>query len=290
MPTLSKNHADRLPSPARISGLIGVVHLAPMPGDPAHRGGGFAAVEAAALADARALAKGGVNALIVENFGSAPFVKGVAGDRLPPVQVAAMTRFIGAIAALDETQGLPIGVNCLRNDAASALGIAAALDAAFIRVNVHVGAMLTDQGLIEGEAAQTLRQRAALDVADRVAILADVLVKHAAPLGALDARTATHDTLERGLADGVIVTGEATGASVSEARLDLVREAAGGAPVYIGSGLTLERAMQLAPRCHGAIVGTALKVDGQVLAPVDLDRVRALAEAVSGLFLDTPRH
>ncbi|PIE18104.1 MAG: phosphorybosylanthranilate isomerase [Proteobacteria bacterium] len=277
-------------SPPQVRGLIGVVHLAPMPGDPTHAGGGFAAVEARALADARALAKGGVDAIIIENFGSAPFVKGVAGDRLPPVQVAAMSRFVRAIAAIDEVGGLPLGVNCLRNDASAALGIAAATDAAFIRVNVHVGAMMTDQGLIEGEAATTLRDRLALGASERVAILADVLVKHAAPLGALDARTATRDTLERGLADGVIVTGEATGASISNARLDLVREAAEGAPVYIGSGLTVESAAQLAPRCHGAIVGTALKVGGDIHAPVEVDRVRALADAVAGRFLATASH
>ncbi|MCK5798121.1 MAG: BtpA/SgcQ family protein [Deltaproteobacteria bacterium] len=276
------------PSPQHATprGVIGVVHLPAMPGDPGFSGrDGFSGVEEVALADARALIVGGVDALIIENFGSAPFVKGDAGQRLPAVYVAAMTRILRSIMDIDGATGLPVGVNCLRNDAPAALGIAAACGAAFIRVNVHVGAMVTDQGLIEGEAANTLRQRAALGAAGDVAILADVLVKHAAPLAPISAEAVTRDTIERGLADGVIVSGEATGAPVSAAHLDEVREAAGDTPVYIGSGLTPDRIETLAPRCHGAIVGTFFKRDGQVLAPVDTDRVHRLVDAVAGRFL-----
>ncbi len=274
------------PQHATPRGVIGVVHLPAMPGDPGFSGrGGFSGVEEAALADARALIAGGVDALIIENFGSAPFVKGDAGQRLPAVYIAAMTWILRSIMEIDGATGLPVGVNCLRNDAPAALGIAAACGAAFIRVNVHVGAMVTDQGLIEGEAANTLRQRAALGAAGDVAILADVLVKHAAPLAPISAEAVTRDTIERGLADGVIVSGAATGAPVSATHLDEVREAAGDTPVYIGSGLTPDRTETLAPRCHGAIVGTFFKRDGQVLAPVDTDRVHRLVDAVAGRFL-----
>lgn len=261
-------------------GLIGVVHLPAMPGDPCHRAelAGFAGVEALALADAEALARGGVDGLILENFGSVPFGKGTAGDRLPPHQIAAMA-ILARICR--ERFSLPTGVNCLRNDAPAALGIAAAAGLDFIRVNVHTGAYVTDQGVIEGEAHHTLRYRQALG-ARHVSILADVLVKHAAPLAPISATAAVHDCLHRGLADGVIVTGEATGAPTALARLREVRQAAGDRPVLVGSGLTPERAGDLAPLAHGAIVGTWLKRGGDVSAAVDPARVQELVAAVKG--------
>lgn len=245
-----------------------------MPGDP-NAEGDFDAMVAHAVADAQALRDGGVDGIVVENFGSVPFTKGDASCPLPPHQVAAITRAV--LAVRDRFDG-PIGVNCLRNDAEAALGIAAATGAQFIRVNVHVGAYVTDQGLIEGNAFATLRRRAAL--APSVAILADVLVKHATPLAPVSPEDATKDTLERGLADGVIVTGRATGAPVDADLLRTVGSAAAEAPVYIGSGLTQQGADTLAPLCDGAIIGTAFKRDGQVRAPVDADRVRALCDVV----------
>ena len=267
-------------------GIIGVVHLQALPGDPGHRGdGGYAAAYEHARRDAEALVAGGVAALIVENFGSAPFVKGCAGDRLPPWQAAALAK-----VCLDcKSLGVPVGVNCLRNDAYTALGIAAACGLDFIRVNVHSGAYVTDQGLIEGEAAQTLRLRRQLGVdggggTDGVAILADVLVKHAAPLAPLEPEDATHDCLDRGLADAVIVSGSGTGQPVDRELLARVRGAAGGKPVLIGSGLTPDNAGELLPLADAAIVGTWLKVDGRVLNPVDRERVRVLVSACAPHF------
>jgi hypothetical protein len=260
-------------------GLIGVIHLPALPGDPGYREGGFAAVERHAMRDAEALVAGGVDALIVENFGSAPFPKGDAGHRLPAHQVAFLALITRELVRL----GRPVGVNCLRNDALAALGIAAAAGASFVRVNVHTGAYVTDQGVIEGEADVSMRYRMALG-ATAVAVLADVLVKHATPLAPLTATSATHDCLDRGLADGVIVTGAATGAPVDLELLREVRVAAGDQPVYTGSGLDPARAEAIVPLLEGAIVGTWVKQGGQLKAPVDPGRVRELAAVCRGRF------
>lgn len=261
-------------------GLIGVIHLGAMPGDPLYQGGGFKAVEALARQDMAALVEGGIKTIIVENFGSAPFFKGTRADPIPPHQVA----FIAHIVRMASAEfGFRVGVNCLRNDAYSALGIAACSGAEFIRVNVHSGAYVTDQGLIEGEAARTLRYRRELE-AEHVAILADVLVKHAQPLAPVDPVTEVHDCLDRGLAAGVIVTGSATGAAVDRERLEVVVKAAGGRPVFIGSGLTLESAPTLLPLVSGAIVGSWLKREGKVRGPVDAARVRQLVTLADELY------
>jgi uncharacterized protein len=275
--------AQRTAAPQR--GLVGVVHLLPLPGDPlAPPGTGFADAERRALEDAEALVEGGVDGLIVENFGSAPFVKGTEGHRAPPHQIATLALVARALVARFDR---PVGVNCLRNDAPAALGIAAAAGAAFVRVNVHVGAMVTDQGLIEGEAAHTLRYRDALG-ARAVEIWADVLVKHAAPLAPLDARQAARDCLERGLADALVVSGTGTGEPVDLGRLRDVAEAAGPAAVWLGSGLSPSTADALAPLARGAIVGTWVKRGGDVRAPVDRARVRELVAAVKDKFRSPP--
>jgi membrane complex biogenesis BtpA family protein len=267
---MAENDSHRRPR-----GLIGVVHLLPLPGDPAYRQGGFAAAYAHARADAEALVAGGVTGLMIENFGSAPFVTGSAGARIPPHQAAALALVCLACKQL----GVPVGVNCLRNDAHTALGIAAACELDCIRVNVHTGAYVTDQGVIQGEAAETLRYRELLGARD-VQIWADVLVKHATPLAPIEPEAATHDCLDRGLADAVIVTGAATGAPVDVGLLQRVRSAAGGKPVIIGSGLCPDNAAQLLAHADAAIVGTYFKRGGLVREPVDPDRVRELVAAV----------
>jgi len=261
-------------------GIIGVIHMPAMPGDPAFAGtNGFAGVQRFALHDAEALVEGGVDALIIENFGSAPFVKGTEGERLPAHQVAALAL---VAAECKRRFDVPVGVNCLRNDAMSALGIAAAAGLDFIRVNVHIGAYVTDQGIIEGEAHRTVRYRSSLG-GSQIRMLADVLVKHASPLVPIDLESATHDTLARGHADAVIVTGPATGSPISRAVLESVRQAAGKQPVLLGSGVNEDNIGDLLPLADGAIIGTTFKTGGVLSAPVDTARVRRLTELARSL-------
>jgi membrane complex biogenesis BtpA family protein len=249
--------------------LIGVVHLHPLPGSPGWQGD-FEAVLAAACADARAYRDGGADGLIVENFGDVPFWRGA----VPPETVAAMTRLATCVAA--ET-ALPLGINVLRNDALAALAIAQVSGARFLRVNVLSGATVTDQGVIEGQAAELLRRRRLLG-AEAILILADVLVKHGAPLAPLGMAEAVADTLQRGGADGVIVSGAGTGQPTARPDLEAAMAASLGAPVLIGSGATLALMRQLAPFCNGVIAGTALKQEGLISRPVDPERVAALKQ------------
>ena len=227
--------------------VFGMVHLKPLPGAPLFDGSLDRVIDAA-LRDARAIAAGGCDGVVVENFGDRPFY----ATRVPPETIAAMTRVIGSLSEIR----LPFGVNVLRNDARAALAIAAATGAAFIRVNVHVGAMVTDQGIIEGDAAETLRYRAR--VAPDVAIFADYLVKHASPLGPQSAK----DLRERGLADAIIITGAETGVAADPLRLSELRRTV-DAPILIGSGIDENNAATFAD-ADGVIVGTALKRDGKV--------------------------
>ncbi|MEM7199601.1 MAG: BtpA/SgcQ family protein [Planctomycetota bacterium] len=254
--------------------FLGVVHLQPLPSSA--RGQSFETVLDAARRDADALRQGGVDGLIVENFGDAPFHKGTADDPVPP-DVPAALAVVGR--AVGDATGLPVGINCLRNDAKAALGAAACAAARWVRVNVLTGTYVADQGLLDGDAAGVLAYRKRLGIG--VDILADLLVKHAVPLAAPDVATAARDLAERSGASGLIVSGDRTGAPPSVGLLDTVRTAVDSFPIWLGSGLSLDNAADLWPRCDGAIVGSALKRDGVVTAPVDPERVARLRGALA---------
>jgi membrane complex biogenesis BtpA family protein len=223
-----------------------------------------------AAADAEALAEAGFDGLMVENFSDVPFVRGAAGAET----VAAMAR---AVAEVISQVPLPVGVNVLRNDVRSALGIAVATGAKFVRVNVHVGSMWTDQGLIEGQAAETLRARATLG-AD-TALLADVHVKHATPPAGASLAQAAADTWHRGLADALIVSGAGTGCSVEEGELHMVRRAVPLAPLIVGSGASAASAAGLLSIADGIIVGSSVMREGRAGAAVEAARARAFVDA-----------
>jgi uncharacterized protein len=255
--------------------LIGMVHLGPLPGSPRDPGGdSFVQVLENAVRDANALTAGGVDAIMVENFFDAPFAK----DNVPPHTVAAMTRAVSTVrSAVGNT--LPLGVNVLRNDARAALAVAHLCGAQFVRINVYVGAAVTDQGIIEGAARTAVLYRRELGA--NVAIWADVFVKHAAQIGGeqVTLEDAAKDAVLRGLADALIVSGTATGAATDPETVRRVVRAVPGTPILIGSGFdTASAPALLKAGASGAIVGTSLKIGGDVAASVDLSRVKALKE------------
>jgi len=250
--------------------LIGVIHLPPLPGSPRFQGD-LKAITDRVRRDARSLRQGGASGMILENFGDAPFHP----ERVEPATVALMTTF--ALVAR-EASDLPLGINVLRNDAEAALAVALAGGGAFIRVNVHVGAMLTDQGIIQGRAHETLRLRERLGA--EVAVFADLQVKHAAPLVPRAIEEEAEEAARRGLADALILTGSMTGKAVNFSHLEAVKQRMPSVPLLAGSGGTLNNVRKIFPFADGLIVGTALKIGGRVEAPVDPEAVRKLVAAI----------
>lgn len=243
-----------------------MLHLLPLPGSPRY-GESLDAIRTATLRDAEALTSGGVHGLMLENFGDVPFFPG----RVPSYVVAHMTAVASELLRRFE---LPLGINVLRNDGCSALAVAQAAGAQFIRVNVLCGARVADQGILQGIAHDLLRHRAMLK-AD-VRIFADVDVKHSAALAPRRLADEVSDTLQRGLADALIVSGWGTGRPTDPSDARDVKQAAGGAPVFIGSGVTADTIEQYLPHCDGLIIGSAFKRDGRVQEPVDVARVAAI--------------
>ncbi len=247
--------------------LVGMLHMPALPGAPRSELS-IAAIEALAIREAGMLAEAGFDACILENFGDAPF----HGDAVDPVTIASITRV--ACALRREFPELGLGINVLRNDASAALSIASASEAQFIRVNVHVGTTATDQGVLHGQAARTMRMRRALQ--SSVQVWGDVHVKHGRSLTHEQIEQEAEDCVHRGLADALIVSGSGTG---KETRLEDLRSVCAlrlGVPVFVGSGITIDNVQEYLAVADGVIVGTALKEDGRTLAPVDADRARKL--------------
>ena len=249
---------------------IGMLHIPALPGSPRNTLG-LDAIADRVLADAEALDAGGIDGLIIENFGDVPFYP----DHVPPHTVAFMTRL-----ALEVKRrfNLPLGVNVLRNDGCAALAVAAAVVARFIRVNIYAGARLTDQGVIQGTAHEILRYRKLLGC--DVKVFADVDVKHSVPLAVRGLKEDVTDIVSRGCADAVIVTGSATGSPTSVDDLRIAREAARSAPVIAASGVDLMNVAAIVKLADGLIVGTSFKHENVTTNPVDTARVRALMEVI----------
>ena len=250
--------------------IIGVVHLLPLIGSPRSTVG-LPEIRSRALSDAASLIDNGIDGVIIENYGDAPFLP----DQVGAHTVASMT--IIAHEIREHYPSAPVGINVLRNDAMSAMAIATVARSNFIRVNVHTGGMLTDQGILQGKAHETLRYRTTLN--SKVKIFADVAVKHAAPLADMDLKVSAEDTYYRGLADALIVTGAGTGKQTCHNHLRQVKDAAPQACVFVGSGVTSDTIADLLQCADGAIVGTWLKQAGIITNEVDEKRVRDLVKA-----------
>jgi membrane complex biogenesis BtpA family protein len=253
--------------------LIGMLHLGALPGSPAQ----LASVDelcAAAVAEARVYREAGFHGLVIENMHDRPYLAGTAG----PETVAAMTAIGRAVRAEVD---LPLGVQVLAAANREALAVALACGASFIRAEAFVYAHVADEGLLEANAGPLLRYRREIG-AGHVAVFADIKKKHAS-----HALTADLDVVEtaRGaefsLADGLVVTGIATGRAADPAEVAAVAEAV-SIPVLVGSGVTPENLARF-PAADGFIVGSAVKRDGCWSSPLDAGRVKAMALAFARL-------
>ncbi len=242
--------------------LIGMVHLKPLPGSYLYEGSLDEVIDHA-VSEAKKLEKAGFDAVMVENFGDVPFQK--MADK---TTVAAMSVIAKAVR---EEISIPLGINVLRNDGIAAYSIAYAVGADFIRVNVLSGVAYTDQGVIEGIAYELAKLRKLLP--SKIKVFADVHVKHAYHFG--DFEEALNDTVERGLANGIIISGKRTGSEVDLEKLKKAKEIS-PVPVIVGSGTTYNNLPKLWKYADGFIIGTWIKKDGKTKNDIDMERAKRL--------------
>jgi membrane complex biogenesis BtpA family protein len=248
--------------------VIGVVHLAPLPGAPRYDGEAVEAIYQRGLDDARAYLDGGCDGVIVENHGDIPFAK---PDDIGPETAAYMAVVSDRIR---RELGKPIGINVLANAAIPALAIASATGAGFVRVNQWANAYVANEGFVEGESGRAARYRARLH-ANGIRIFADAHVKHGAHAIVADRPV---EELVKDLvffdADAIIATGQRTGHAADLSYIRMIKEAA-GLPTLVGSGVTPENANDILGIVDGVIIASALKHDGVWWNQVDPARVGA---------------
>jgi membrane complex biogenesis BtpA family protein len=249
--------------------VIGVVHLAPLPGAPRFAGESVETVYQRGLDDARAYLDGGCDGLIIENHGDIPFAK---PDDIGPETPACMAVVSDRIR---RAFGKTIGINVLANAAIPALAIASASGAGFIRVNQWANAYVANEGFVEGEAGRAARYRARLR-AHGIRIFADAHVKHGAHAVVADRSV---EELVRDLAffdaDAIIATGQRTGHAADLDYIRMIKQAS-HLPTLVGSGVNPENANDILGIVDGVIVASALKHDGVWWNAVDPARVKSL--------------
>ncbi|MER9344148.1 BtpA/SgcQ family protein [Mesorhizobium sp. M0601] len=248
--------------------VIGVVHLAPLPGAPRYDGEAIEAIYQRGLDDAKAYLDGGCDGVIVENHGDIPFAK---PDDIGPETAAYMAVVSDRIR---RELGRPIGINVLANGAIPALAIASAAGAGFVRVNQWANAYVANEGFVEGESGRAARYRARLR-ANGIRIFADAHVKHGAHAIVADRPV---EELVKDLvffdADAIIATGQRTGHAADLGYISMIKQAA-GLPTLVGSGVTPDNAKDILAIVDGVIIASALKHDGVWWNQVDSARVKA---------------
>ncbi len=249
--------------------LIGVVHLQALPGTPASKLS-IAEIASIAVDEARLYLDAGFHGIMIENTHDRPYLKAAVGPEI----VAAMS-VIGA--QVRSAVALPLGIQVLAGANTSALAVALACGASFVRVEGFVFAHVADEGLIESSAGSLLRYRRAIG-ADHIRVFADVKKKHSA-----HAITADVDIVETAkaaeffLVDGVIVTGIATGQPAEPTEVAAVANSV-SVPTMVGSGITAENIASFSS-AEAFIVGSSIKKDGLWPNPIDSERARALMRA-----------
>lgn len=249
--------------------LVGVIHVGALPGTPESRLG-VDALSGAAVAEAHLYRAAGFHGLLIENTHDRPYLKGSVGPEI----VAALTA-IGR--EVRRAVSLPLGVQALAAANRESLAVAQACGACFVRVEGFVFAHVADEGLIEAGAGELLRFRRVIG-AGEVRIFADIKKKHAAHALTSDVDLAeTARAAQFFLADGVVVTGTATGRPTDPGDVAAVTEAV-ELPTLVGSGITPENIGDYAA-ADGLIVGSSVKRGGLWSEPLEPARLEALARA-----------
>jgi membrane complex biogenesis BtpA family protein len=253
--------------------LIGMVHVQALPGTPGS-GSSVDAMAAAAVMEARLYHDAGFHGIGIENMHDRPYLKGSVGPEI----VAAMTA-IGR--EVRRSVPLPLGVQVLAGANREAMAVALATGARFVRVEGFVFAHVADEGLIESSAGDLLRYRRQIG-GEGVAVFADVKKKHSAHAITADVDIAeTARAAEFFLADGLIVTGVASGQPADPEELRAVSDAV-AIPVLVGSGITASNLPEYAA-ADAFIVGSSVKQGGHWSNPIDPEALRALVRAFEAL-------
>jgi membrane complex biogenesis BtpA family protein len=250
--------------------VIAMLHLSALPGDPGFdTAGGIAAVADRARAELDALQSGGVDAVMISNEFSLPYL-----TKTEPITAISMARVIGS---LQSEIRVPFGVNVLWDGRAS-IDLALATGAAFVR-EIFTGVYASDFGLWNTNVGEVARHRHRVG-ADNVKLLFNIVPESASALGNRDLTSVTATTVFTARPDALCVSGITAGAPTDTQALGLAKAGAGDTPVFVNTGVRDTNIHEQLAIADGAVVGTYFKKDGVFENAVDRHRVERLMALV----------
>jgi membrane complex biogenesis BtpA family protein len=250
--------------------IIAMLHLQALPGDPAYDPqGGMDKVLEHAHRDLTALQAAGVDAIMISNESSLPYL-----TEVEPITTASMARIIGE---LREDVTVPYGVNVLWDPIAS-IDLAVATDARFVR-EIFTGVYASDFGLWNTNCGRAIRHRNRIG-GQHIRLLFNIVPEAAAYLGERPLGEIARSTVFNTNPDGICVSGLTAGVETSTQALITVKQALPNTVVFANTGVRETNVEEQLGIADGAVVGTTFKVDNFIWNPVDEARVTAFMQKV----------
>jgi len=244
--------------------IIAMLHLLALPGDPNYDfEKGLKKVIKHARADLAALQEGGVDAVMISNESSLPYL-----TEVEPITTISMARAIGEL--IDDIE-VPFGVNVLWDPIAS-IDLAIATGAQFVR-EIFTGVYASDFGLWNTNCGETIRHRNRLG-GEHIRLLFNIVPEAASYLSKRPLNEIAKSTVFNTNPDGICVSGLTAGVETSTQALISVKNAIKDTPVFANTGVSISNVEAQLEIADGAVVGTTFKVDNHIWNPVDTNRVK----------------
>ena len=243
-----------------------MIHLPPLPDSPRYRGEQIQYYIEYAVNEAKKLVNAGFDGFIVENYNDYPFPI----IEKSPRKLSYISRIMSVLK--QKFPNMLIGLNILRNSCVEALDIACSHDTDFIRVNAYLEPVIAPEGFLQPVAHTVAMLKSMYNC--KTKIFADVNVKHGVHLLPLD--MALYNTCTRGLVDGVIISGEATGLFTPPSNVYLAKKICKDKLVIVGSGVNEDNIGLYIGLADAVIVGTSIKINNITSNPIDEEKARRL--------------
>lgn len=250
--------------------IIAMCHLLPLPGDPNYdKVGGMKKAVNRAKHDILALQEGGVDAILISNEFSLPYLTKVKTET-----VTSMARIIGEL--LNDIK-VPYGVDVLW-DPFKTFDLAVAVDAKFVR-EIFTGVYASDFGLWNSNYGEVVRHKYRIG-AENVKALFNIVPEAAKYLADRDIESIAKSTVFNNQPDALCVSGLIAGAETDTNILKRVKKTVPETVVFANTGVNIDNVGEQLLIADGAVVGTFFKVNGKFYNEVDKNRVKRFMDKV----------
>ena len=254
--------------------VLGMVHLAPLPGTPFYKEGSFEETRSTAVESARALEEGGADGCLVQTVDRVYGVK----DESDPARTTAMALIVRGITEAT-SEDFQVGVQLMRNAVKASLAVAKVAGGTFVRAGALVGMTLTANGMVEANPLDVMEYRVRIGARD-IRVIADIDSMHFKWFG--DAKPTGEVAKAAAAAGADAVSVGDPGETRTLEMIASVRRAAPGLPIILAGYTSHENAARLLTAADGAFVGTCLERGGWG-GRIDVERVRAYMDIVRSL-------